>query len=182
LDPASGSFCPVCKHKNEPGAKVCAYCGSSLQGGQERQPATMRVKHAQEKTKVLPGLTEEAFQKAFNPPKEGIAIYVRDYTTPIEIRKEHEFALGRLLTGDLEQDFVNLKPYGGYENGVSRRHALVRRTETGYEILDLGSTNGTWLNKKRLTPEKPYPLHNGAQISLGRLQIFVIYQETSGKP
>jgi hypothetical protein len=137
----------------------------------------MRVKHTQEKTKVLPGLTEETIQKAFRPPKDGIAIYIRDSATPIEIRKEHEFTLGRLLTGDFEQDFVNLKPYGGYENGVSRRHALIRRTAEGYEILDLGSTNGTWLNKRRLTPEKPYPLKNGAQISLGRLQIFVIYQE-----
>jgi len=182
MDSVSGKFCPVCKHKNEPDASVCAYCGSPLPEATDRQPATMRVKHPQVKTKVLPGLTEETIQKAFKPPKEGIAIYVRDYAAPIEIRKEHEFALGRLLTGDSEQDFVNLKPYGGYENGVSRRHALVRHTADGYEILDLGSTNGTWMNKKRLIPEKPYPLRSGAQISLGRLQIFVIYQETAGKP
>ena len=182
MESASGSFCPVCKHKNEPDARVCAYCGSPLPEGPDRQPATMRVKHPQEKTKVLPGLTEETLQKTIKPPKEGIAIYVRDYAAPIEIRKEHEFTLGRLLAGDAEQDFVNLKPYGGYENGVSRRHALVRRTADGYEILDLGSTNGTWMNKKRLVPEKPYSLRSGAQISLGRLQIFVIYQQTGGKP
>ena len=123
----------------------------------------------------------ETIQKAFRPPKEGIAIYVKQEATPIETRKEREFTLGRLLTGDAEEVFVDLKPFGGYENGVSRRHALIRRTDHGYEILDLGSTNGTWMNKKRLIPEKPYPLHNGAQIRLSQLQLFVIYQEATGK-
>ena len=54
---------------------------------------------------------------------------------------------------------------------------MIRRTDHGYDILDLGSTNGTWMNKKRLTPDKPYPLESGAQVRLGRLQVFVIYQE-----
>jgi len=181
MDSASGKFCPVCKHKNEPGATVCTYCGAFLPGVRESQPGTRRGKHTKEKTKVLPELTEQVIQKAFKPPEEGIAIYVRDYAAPIAIRKEAEFTLGRLLTGDVEEDFVDLKPFGGYENGVSRRHALIRRTDRGYDILDLGSTNGTWLNKKRLIPEKPYPLESGAQVRLGRLQIFVIYPGTTGK-
>ena len=181
LDSASGKFCPVCKNKNEPGATTCAFCGSSLQVSPEETPSTVRVRRVQEKTKVLPELTDETIQKAFKPPKEGIAIYVREAALPIEVRTEREFTLGRLLTGDVEEHFIDLKPFGGYENGISRRHALIRRTERGYEILDLGSTNGTWLNKKRLTPEKPYPLHNGAQVRLGQLQIFVIYPETPGK-
>ena len=183
MNSVSGKFCPVCKHRNEPDARVCVYCGAPLEYSQEGPSTTRRVNNKdEEETNVLPGLTEETIQKAFKPPKEGIAIYVRDYAAPIEIRKEHEFTLGRLLTGKLEQDFVNLKPYGGYENGVSRRHALIRHTAEGYEILDLGSTNGTWLNKKRLIPDKPYPLESGAQLRLGRLQIFVIYQELAAKP
>jgi hypothetical protein len=182
MDSASGKFCPVCKHKNEPTATVCAYCGSPLEYSQEGPSTTRRVNRKAEETNVLPQTTEEVFHKAFKPPKEGIAIYVKGFAAPVEVRTEREFTLGRLLTGDAEEAFIDLKPFGGYENGVSRRHAAIRRTVRGYEILDLGSTNGTWLNKKRLIPEKPYPLHNGAQISLGRLQIFVIYQETSGKP
>ncbi|MGA2822639.1 MAG: FHA domain-containing protein [Bacteroidales bacterium] len=136
----------------------------------------------EEETNVLPHIIEEAFKKTFKPPEEGIAIYVKDHAAPIEILKEGEFTLGRRTTEEVEQAFVDLKPFGGYENGVSRRHALIRRTDHGYEILDLGSSNGTWLNKKRLTPDKPYPLENGAEFYLGRLQIFVIYQELAAKP
>ena len=181
MDSASGKFCPVCKHKNEPAATVCAYCGSSLRGGPENSSGTLRVKPAMEKTKVLPELTEEIIQKAFRPPQEGMAVYVREHDAPIEIRTEDEFTLGRLLSGEAEQAFLDLQPFGGYENGVSRRHAMIRRTQRGYEILDLGSTNGTWLNQKRLIPEKPYPLHNGAQVRLSQLQLFVIYLETTRK-
>lgn len=182
MDSASGKFCPVCKHKNKPGATVCAYCGSPLEYNQEGPSTTQRVNRKGEETNVLPQMSEEAFHKAFKSPKEGIAIYVKGYAAPIEIRTEREFTLGRLLTGDAEAALIDLKPFGGYENGVSRRHAMIRRTDRGYEILDLGSTNGTWVYKKRLIPEKPYPLDNGAQVRLGRLQIFVIYQEMADKP
>lgn len=33
---------------------------------------------------------------------------------------------------------------------VSRRHAVLRRTEQGLEVRDLGSTNGTWVNGWRV--------------------------------
>ena len=181
MDSASGKFCPVCEHKNEPTATVCAYCGSPLEHSQENPSTTRRMNRKGEETTVLPDLTEETFQEAFKPPKEGIAIYVKGYAAPVEIRTESEVALGRHITGEVEEAFVDLKPFGGYENGVSRRHAMIRRTDRGYEILDLGSTNGTWLNKKRLTPDQLYPLESGAQVRLGRLEIFVIYQEMAGK-
>jgi FHA domain len=182
MDSVSGKFCPVCKRKNEPGATACAYCGSPLEYSQEGPSTTQRVnRKEEEETNVLPQMAEEAFQKTFKPPKEGIAIYVKGYAAPIEIRTEGELILGRLLIGEAEQAFIDLKPFGGYENGVSRHHAMIRRTHRGYEILDLGSTNGTWLVKKRLIPEKAYPLDSGAQVRLGRLQLFMIYQEKADK-
>ena len=182
MDSIPGKFCPVCNYKNEPSATVCAYCGSPLENSQASPTTTLRVHRKKEETTVLPQMTEEDFKKTFKPHEEGIAIYVKGYAAPIEIPKEREFTLGRHITGELEQAFVDLKPFGGYETGVSRRHALIRRTDHGYEILDLGSSNGTWLNTKRLTPDKPYPLENGAEVYLGKLQIFVIYQEMAAKP
>jgi hypothetical protein len=182
MDSIPGKFCPVCRYNNEPTATVCAYCGSPLEYGQVSPTTTRRVNSKEEGTTVKPQAGEEALKKTFQPPEEGMAIYVKDYTAPAEIRTEGEFILGRHVSEKTEDAFVDLKPFGGYENGVSRRHALIRRTDHGYEILDLGSSNGTWMNKKRLVPDQPYLLENGAQVYLGRLQIFLIYQEMAAKP
>jgi len=47
--------------------------------------------------------------------------------------------------------------------------------EEGYEILDLDSANGTWLNNERLTPHKHYPLTSGSHLRLGGMHLFVLY-------
>ena len=38
---------------------------------------------------------------------------------------------------------------------VSTRHAALHRTDTGYVVEDLGSTNGTYLNNERVTGRTP---------------------------
>ena len=44
-------------------------------------------------------------------------------------------------------------------------------------IFDLDSTNGTWVNKKRISARKDYELHNGDRVILGHLEIMVIAEE-----
>ena len=56
------------------------------------------------------------------------------------------------------------------EAKVSRRHARIRR-ETGgkYVIEDLGSTNGTYINRgRRLIPGNPNMLNDGDEIIVGK--------------
>lgn len=48
---------------------------------------------------------------------------------------------------------------------VSRRHAELRNAGQGWELEDLKSANGTYLNGKRL--ERPTPLKDGDQIRMG---------------
>lgn len=111
-------------------------------------------------------------------PDEGIAVFLLDTTSPIAVYTIDEFVLGRASEGSLEE-IVDLTPYGAFSNGVSRRHALIRRKKTGYEIIDLDSTNGTWLNEKRLTPTKAYALPNGSTIRLGQLRLQVLVRENT---
>ncbi len=49
---------------------------------------------------------------------------------------------------------------------VSRQHARFTQTETGYQVQDLGSTNGTFVNGQRLESE-PVDLQPGFTISMG---------------
>ncbi|MFF5227408.1 FHA domain-containing protein [Dactylosporangium sp. NPDC000521] len=48
---------------------------------------------------------------------------------------------------------------------TSRNHAELRRTPTGYEVVDLGSRNGTFHNGKQVTRQAMQP---GDMISIGR--------------
>jgi hypothetical protein len=51
---------------------------------------------------------------------------------------------------------------------VSRRHAELRQEETSYWIVDLGSTNGTEVNGRRLRQSK---LEDGDRITLGSTDV-----------
>jgi pSer/pThr/pTyr-binding forkhead associated (FHA) protein len=52
---------------------------------------------------------------------------------------------------------------------VSRRHARILRKEGKYFIEDLGSTNGTYVNRgRRLLPGNSQPLNNGDEVIVGK--------------
>ncbi len=48
---------------------------------------------------------------------------------------------------------------------ISRRHAELHKTETGYQVLDLGSSNGTFINGVAISSHE---LASGDQLLLGR--------------
>ena len=63
---------------------------------------------------------------------------------------------------------------------VSRRHAAVTVSADGNRIEDLGSKNGTFLGKQRLT--KPSTLDDGQEIFLGRYRLtFHVDRDASTK-
>lgn len=51
---------------------------------------------------------------------------------------------------------------------VSRRHCVISCTSQGPVVKDLGSANGTYVNGKRLSPQKSYALHAGDVLALGK--------------
>jgi pSer/pThr/pTyr-binding forkhead associated (FHA) protein len=53
---------------------------------------------------------------------------------------------------------------------VSRYHAEVGYSDGTYILRDMGSSNGTFLNRTPLLPGKEYPLHQNDQIRLGDVQ------------
>ena len=54
-------------------------------------------------------------------------------------------------------------------NSVSRRHAVIEDREECLFISDLGSSNGTYVNRNRIT--EPTPLHHGDVIHLGNVEM-----------
>jgi predicted component of type VI protein secretion system len=52
-------------------------------------------------------------------------------------------------------------------DSVSRRHCRIAFEQGSYTVSDEGSTNGTYLNGKRLTDRRPAPLKPGDILGLG---------------
>jgi pSer/pThr/pTyr-binding forkhead associated (FHA) protein len=50
------------------------------------------------------------------------------------------------------------------ERSISRTHCRVERTSTGYRMVDMNSTNGTFVNGHKVTRTT---IHNGDNVRLG---------------
>lgn len=51
---------------------------------------------------------------------------------------------------------------------VSRRHVNLNRVQGGYEVQDLGSLNGTYVNHDRVDR---YTLQNGDEVQIGKFRL-----------
>jgi pSer/pThr/pTyr-binding forkhead associated (FHA) protein/uncharacterized RDD family membrane protein YckC len=60
---------------------------------------------------------------------------------------------------------------------ISRHHAMVRKTATGYEIQDLGSSNGILLNGVKVQTS---PLQDGDRVTLGQIQMTFVDPKPQG--
>lgn len=59
-----------------------------------------------------------------------------------------------------------------HDKGIaSRNHAIIKRNGDNYTITDLGSTNGTFLNGKRIAANAPQPLRTGDKIKIGEVEM-----------
>jgi hypothetical protein len=94
--------------------------------------------------------------------------------------EEDEALLGRRDPLDGLDPEVDLSIHGGFERGVSRRHAIIRREEDKYLLEDLGSTNGTVLNREKVTAGEPMILASGDVIHFGHLKAVFHNKEHSG--
>lgn len=59
------------------------------------------------------------------------------------------------------------------DRSVSSRHASLRQRGRDWVLVDEGSTNGTRLGRRRLSPHAPEPLRSGDRIRLGRVVVGV---------
>ena len=132
MENIQGHFCPVCKHKNEPDAVLCAYCGASLEADSAGKSPRPQRRSARPQN-VFPKEPLRIKTDALIP-EDGIAIFLLDNPKPIATLAVDEFILGRPMEGSLEE-IVDLTSYGAFAGGVSRRHAMVAGRITASRLL-----------------------------------------------
>lgn len=123
------------------------------------RPAAPQYQAPEPEYPPYPGGQPAGYPPVPPPPMPGPAL-----PAAVELNGQHYpltaevTVIGRSSETDLPLD----------DTGVSRRHAEIRRTPHGYELVDLGSTNGSFVNGERVSA---VALTDGSLITIGRTRI-----------
>jgi hypothetical protein len=85
--------------------------------------------------------------------------------------------LGRRGAASSEQPDIFLDAYSAREKGVSRTHAVLVVQDNIPKIVDMDSTNGTYLNGQKLIPWQPRIMRHDDELSLGSLVLRVSFDQ-----
>ncbi|GIK27507.1 MAG: FHA domain-containing protein [Chloroflexi bacterium] len=150
--------CQECDHDNLVGAMVCEDCGFPLMTGQSGDAAA-------------PVYGAVPVHTAGFDLRDEMRVYIEfvGFETRIELKPNAQTTFGRQDTNGAANPDVDLTPYGAFEKGVSRTHALMQRREHALMLQDLGSSNGTLVNGRRVAANQPRLIQDGDEIMFGQL-------------
>jgi hypothetical protein len=153
--------CPECGFDNAEGANFCSRCGAKLTAAREKAPpaepatATYRIDETGELVPVDVGDVVA---------DEGAALVIRagggrvGESFPLNADR---MTIGRRPDSDIFLDDVT----------VSRDHALLVRRSGDYYLDDLGSLNGTYVNRHRIESHR---LEDGDELQVGKFKLTYI--------
>lgn len=160
--------CSHCNAQQLDGAIFCSECGASLVGAPARRETTASLSQRGVEPPLRP---EEPAPMVVNAPQGGpsVALVVLNSGRRIVLEATEELLVGRKDNQRGIYPDVDLGLDGGYDAGVSRRHAIISPQGAGFVIEDLASANGTFVNGQRLQPQSPTPIHHGDELKFGTL-------------
>ena len=112
-----------------------------------------------------------------HPIPDTITFHLPGLDAPVVFQGQDEITVGRGEGVTLSLSDYDLL-VGPDVPLISRRHAVIRRTEWGFTLEDLSSTNGTWVNGMQLQPGQTYLLRNGDQLKLAEQLLFVYFSSS----
>jgi pSer/pThr/pTyr-binding forkhead associated (FHA) protein len=149
-------FCTNCGHRNPEGSNFCSSCGQPLQDTPGHDSTTITFA-----TGDLEGDLEEEIHIS---PEEldggrGALIVKRGPNAGSKFFLDTDVTqVGRHPDSAIFLDDIT----------VSRRHAELRRSGTAFSLHDVGSLNGTYVNRERVEEAE---LRSGDEIQIGKFKL-----------
>lgn len=109
-----------------------------------------------------------------------ILLYLSESSEMLVLPEKLRFVLGRVNVGQQQVPDVDLTQFNGFEYGVSSRHAALERSDEHLLLIDLDSTNGTYLDRRQLSPHQPAIVEDGAEVQLGKLTFRLYFEAGTG--
>jgi FHA domain/zinc-ribbon domain len=151
-------FCTNCGHRNPEGANFCSSCGAPLGAGESSDTTVS----------FMPGELEADLEEEVHiSPDEveggrGVLIVKRGPNAGSKFWLDTDVThIGRHPDSDIFLDDIT----------VSRRHAEIRRGSDGFSLHDVGSLNGTYVNRERV---ERADLRSGDEIQIGKFKLVVL--------
>jgi hypothetical protein len=161
-------ICPNCKYQELTGALFCSECGMQLVKTPGQTTQQIEIELGNMKT------TPISEQSLSDSNDNWISLHLVDSGQIIPVSGRTEFTLGRVSDRQPIMPDIDLTPHNAFDHGVSRLHAVIRRADNQVAVMDLGSSNGTYLNGVRLIADVVNPLNQGDLLALGKLKIQII--------
>ena len=148
-------FCTNCGHRNPEGSNFCASCGSPLTEGGGTDTTITFMPHE---------LEADLEEEVHVSPEEleggrGVLIVKRGPNAGSKFFLDTDLTqIGRHPDSDIFLDDVT----------VSRRHAEFHRDGGVFTVRDVGSLNGTYVNRERV---EEAGLRSGDEIQIGKFKL-----------
>ena len=148
--------CPECGVQVTPQMKFCVECGT-------------RLVHSQSTVSYAPSFeeVEEVSGGRDDDAPEAAALIELDQVEGTAGRRMHDIKEGVVTVGRTPQSDIFLD-----DVTVSRKHAEIERNESGFRIRDVGSLNGTYVNRVRVDA---VDLRNGDEIQVGKSRFKFVF-------
>jgi pSer/pThr/pTyr-binding forkhead associated (FHA) protein len=146
--------CPECGFINSPGANFCQKCGAHLVSDSEQGDQTTITYKVGETGELQPVDVEKV-------AADGGALVIRSGGG----------RAGESFSVEGDRMTIGRSPDAGVfldDVTVSRNHALLVKRRDGLYIDDLGSLNGTYVNRRRIESHK---LQNGDELQVGKYKL-----------
>jgi len=147
-------FCNQCGHRNPPGVNFCSSCGAPVVSAAETTLAFLPEDPSAD-------LNDEELGAAIGDLAEGVGVLV--------VRRGPDAGAKYLLDNDVVR--VGRHPESDIfldDITVSRRHAEVVRDGRDYRVRDVGSLNGTYVNRDRIDDAE---LVSGDEVQVGKFKL-----------
>jgi hypothetical protein len=166
-------FCAQCGHQNPGDSHFCARCGVPLSGAEGSSPTgsdqTTTISLAGLDVDEHDDLAGELLGESL-PAGFALLVVQRGPNAGSRFLLDKQVTTaGRHPDSDIFLDDVT----------VSRRHAQFTRTDDGFVVEDVGSLNGTYLNRERI--EKA-PVGNGDEVQVGKFRLMFFTSFAGGTP
>jgi len=156
-------FCTRCGHENPDDARFCAQCGAPLsRADYAASPDATSI--FQPGAFEEPGVGEEPAEEHVGavdalPPGSALLVVKRGPNAGSRFLLDKEVVTaGRHPESDIFLDDIT----------VSRRHAEIRRGANAFTVHDVGSLNGTYLNRERVEDGE---LVAGDELQIGKFKL-----------